>query len=102
MRKGKRFKKKIEDFVCENCGSDVKGNGFTDHCLKCLWSKHVDVNPGDRSANCGGLMEPVGVKKEGEKYIIYYNCLACGHKHRVKKAKEDSVEEVIKLSTGKL
>ncbi len=102
MNEWKRFKKKVENFVCENCGTRVKGDGFTDHCPECLWSKHVDVNPGDRKADCGGLMEPVGIKKEGEKYVIYYNCLVCGYKHRVKKAEKDSFEEVIKLSTEKI
>jgi len=55
----KRFQKRIEDFVCERCGAFVKGTGYTDHCPECLWSKHVDVNPGDREAECGGLMEHV-------------------------------------------
>jgi hypothetical protein len=55
------FKKTKEDFVCEHCGKPVVGNGYTNHCPECLWSKHVDVNPGDRAATCLGLMEPVGV-----------------------------------------
>ncbi len=101
MTEEKKFQKKVEDFVCENCGSVVRGDGFTDHCPDCLWSKHVDINPGDRKANCGGLMEPVGIKKEGEKYVVYYKRLACGHRHRVKKTEKDDFEEVIKLSTEK-
>lgn len=95
---GKRFKKNQEDFVCKKCGFNVKGDGFTDHCPKCLFSMHVDVNPGDRRSDCQGLMRPIGVKKEGERYMIYYECLSCGYKHRVKKAKEDEFEEVIKIS----
>ncbi|MFA6992594.1 MAG: RNHCP domain-containing protein, partial [Candidatus Gracilibacteria bacterium] len=40
----KRFSRTIEDFVCEKCGAKVKGDGYTNHCPKCLWSKHVDIN----------------------------------------------------------
>ncbi|MFA5319276.1 MAG: RNHCP domain-containing protein, partial [Candidatus Paceibacterota bacterium] len=72
------FKRKIEDFVCENCGARVPGNGFTNHCPKCLWSKHVDINPGDRAESCGGLMEPIGMALEKGKYVITQKCLACG------------------------
>ena len=52
----KKFIKVKEDFVCEHCGAEVKGDGYTNHCPKCLWSKHVDVHPGDRAAECGGMM----------------------------------------------
>lgn len=41
-KKPKNFTRVIEDFICENCGTEVKGNGYTNHCPKCLWSKHVD------------------------------------------------------------
>ena len=40
-----KFKRKKENFVCENCGAEVKGDGFTNHCPKCLYSKHVDIFP---------------------------------------------------------
>jgi rubrerythrin len=94
----KLFERRKEDFVCEKCGFFTKGDGFTDHCPRCLFSKHVDINPGDRMSSCNGIMEPIGVEKKGENYFIYYRCLACNYKHRVKKAKEDSFEEVIKIS----
>ncbi len=94
----KKFQKKKEDFVCEKCKKSVKGDGFTDHCPQCLWSKHVDINPGDRSSSCKGMMEPEGVKKEGEKYFIYYKCQNCGFKHRVKVTKEDDFEKIIEIS----
>jgi len=93
----RKFQRKIEDFVCENCGEKVKGNGYTDHCPKCLWSKHVDINPGDREADCKGLMEPVGAEIKNQEYIIHYKCIKCGHKHKVKSALEDNFEEILKL-----
>jgi len=51
----KKFQKKKEDFKCEKCGREVIGTGYTNHCPDCLWSKHVDVNPGDRQSKCLGL-----------------------------------------------
>jgi len=93
----RKFQRKIEDFVCENCGEKVKGNGYTDHCPKCLWSKHVDINPGDREADCKGLMEPVKVEVKNQEHIIHYKCIKCRHKHKVKSALEDNFEELLKL-----
>jgi len=94
----KKFQRKIEDFVCENCGEKIKGNGYTNHCPFCLWSKHVDINPGDRQSPCRGLMEPIGIEiKSGDK-TIYYQCQKCGFKHRVKAVAGDNFEEIIKLT----
>jgi rubrerythrin len=93
----RKFQRKIEDFVCEYCGAKIKGNGYTDHCPKCLWSKHVDISPGDREADCKGLMKPIGVEIKNKEYIIHYKCTECGYEHRVKSAPEDSFEEILKL-----
>ena len=73
----KKFQRTIEDFVCGNCGAKVKGNGYTNHCPVCLWSKHVDIHPGDRAEACGGLMEPIAVDLEREGYRITYRCQKC-------------------------
>lgn len=39
-----------EEFICEHCGQHVPKLGYScrNHCPYCLYSKHVDVNPGDR------------------------------------------------------
>ena len=82
----KKFQKRIENFICENCGRKIKGDGYTNHCSNCLWSKHVDINPGDRKEACRGLMKPIGINlKEGE-YILIHCCLKCGKemKNKVK------------------
>jgi len=94
----KIFQKKIENFKCENCGSDVKGNGYTNHCPTCLYSKHVDINPGDRQEECKGLMKPIGVDKKDGDYILIHKCLKCGVEKRNKVAKEDNFNKVIELS----
>ncbi len=94
----KKFNRRIEDFICEHCGAEVHGNGYTNHCPNCLWSKHVDVNPGDRAADCGGLMEPVGVELKNGEYILLQKCKKCGHLRKNKVSPEDNFEEIIKLS----
>ena len=93
----KRFSKKKEDFVCENCGENVKGTGYTNHCTKCLWSKHVDINPGDRLEACGGMMKPIDLYKEGKDWVLSHKCERCGFKRRQKVVKEDDFDEVIQL-----
>ncbi len=92
------FKRNIEDFVCEKCGFFVEGNGYTNHCPQCLWSKHVDVTPGDRAAVCGGLMEPIGVEKKGDEYIIIHKCLQCGLTHPNKAVPEDNFDMLVQVS----
>ncbi len=77
MCQTKKFTRTKEDFTCTYCGAKVLGNGYTNHCPKCLWSKHVDINPGDRAAACSGLMEPVGVEQKGQEYRIIHRCQRC-------------------------
>lgn len=96
----KRFQKRVEDFICINCSKKVSGDGYTDHCPHCLYSVHVDINPGDRMSSCGGTMKPLGVKRSGEKYIIYYVCQDCNYSHEVKMNKDDNLKEIILLSTN--
>mgnify|MGYP001587224618 CR=1 FL=1 len=94
----KKFTRKIENFACEKCGAVAQGNGYTDHCLHCLWSKHVDINPGDRANSCKGMMQPIGVETTGGGYIIQYKCEKCGEKRRIKSARDDDFEEIVKLN----
>jgi hypothetical protein len=92
------FVKRTENFVCENCKTENIGGGYTDHCFKCLYSKHVDISPGDRNCKCQGLMKPVFVDIHNGKYRIYYECEKCGYKHRVIASKNDNFEEIVKLT----
>jgi len=86
----RKFQRRTEDFICEHCGQFVSGNGYTNHCPACLWSKHVDVNPGDRAAGCGGLMEPVGAQQKSGETILVHRCVQCGHIKRNRTAPEDN------------
>ena len=98
--KTKLFQKTVEDFVCEHCGAAVSGNGYTNHCPKCLWSKHVDKNPGDRAETCGGMMEPVSVSKKAEEYVLLQRCGVCGFERKNKMEKGDNFEVLLPISNG--
>ena len=93
----KRFSRRVEDFVCEVCGTHVSGNGYTDHCPNCLCSKHVDINPGDRKAECGGIMIPTRTEYAKHEFIIYYKCTKCSREKRVKAAEDDNKELLMEL-----
>ena len=94
---GKKFQRHIENFTCENCGFPVQGDGYTNHCPECLWSQHVDVNPGDRAEHCRGLMEPVGFTIKRGSYILVHRCTKCGITKRNKAAKNDRFEAILSL-----
>jgi hypothetical protein len=96
----KKFQRKIEDFVCENCRHEVSGTGYTNHCPKCLFSKHVDLNPGDRQEICQGLMKPIGFKLTHGEYIILHKCLSCGKLKKNKASVEDDLDQIIKLPSA--
>lgn len=98
-----KFKRVIEDFDCLHCGTHVVGNGFTNHCPKCLYSLHVDSNPGDRAMleKCGSLMEPVDIAPKGKRYSITHRCLKCNHKQDSRTSDNDNVEALID-SIGKI
>src|SRR5581483_786844 len=68
------FTRRKENFRCLHCGTPVRGSGYTNHCPRCLWSRHVDVNPGDRAAECGAAMEPVGALWEGGEIVVVQPC----------------------------
>ena len=97
----KTFQRTREDFKCEHCGVGVKGNGYTNHCPRCLWSKHVDINPGDRAEECGGLMEPIDIELKEGKYVIVHRCQKCGFIRRNKVCDTDDFDSVIALSRRK-
>lgn len=92
------FTRNIEDFTCGHCGASVVGNGYTNHCPICLWSKHVDVDPGDRLAVCGGLMEPIRIEGSSPSYILTHKCTVCGHEKRNVIAGNDSPEKIVELA----
>jgi len=98
----KTFQKIVEDFVCGNCGTKVKGSGYTNHCPVCLWSKHVDNSPGDRASTCQGLMQPVAVRVTRDGYDLLHRCVVCKYEKWNMTSSEDHFELILKLSVAKL
>ncbi len=102
MTEKKLFTMIDEEFFCQNCGKEVKPLGYTarDHCPYCLYSLHADNNPGDRMANCRGLLKPTGFEKATKDQMkIIYTCDKCGIIKKNKMAKDDNYDLIIELST---
>ncbi|MFN8704223.1 MAG: RNHCP domain-containing protein [Rhodospirillales bacterium] len=94
----KRFQRRIEDFACGHCGMHVVGDGYTNHCPHCLWSRHVDVNPGDRAAECGGAMRPVAVEPARGGWTLTHACETCGTERRCKSAAVDDRDALLAVA----
>ncbi len=99
----KRFNELDEEFICLNCGKKVEKLEYSsrDHCPHCLYSLHVDINPGDRQNNCKGLLKPIDLEKFKDTYKIIYKCEKCNQLHKNIMAKDDNYEEIIKLTNNK-
>ena len=97
----KVFTVRDEGFVCENCKRKVEKLGYTsrDHCPYCLYSKHVDIMPGDRNNSCKGLLKPIGIEKFKDTYKIVYKCTKCKQTHKNIIAKDDNFDLIIFLSS---
>jgi len=92
-----------ESFICENCNKEVKPLGYScrNHCPYCLFSKHVDKNPGDREEECHGKLEPIKVEINSKKgYVIIHRCQKCGEIRRNVVANDDNIDLVIKLTAN--
>lgn len=92
-----------EQFICEHCHRQVTKLNYSarDHCPYCLYSKHVDINPGDRANHCLGLLKPIDVEKFKNTYKIIYECETCHMQHKNIMATDDELNEIIKLMTNK-
>ena len=96
----KRFNELDEEFICENCQKKVEPLGYTsrDHCPYCLYSKHVDINPGDRNNKCLGLLKPIEIEKFKDTFKIVYRCEKCNQLHKNIMAKDDDMNKIIEIS----
>lgn len=96
----KRFTVRNEKFTCENCGKIVEPLSYTsrDHCPYCLFSKHVDINPGDRANTCLGMLIPKRIEKFKNTFKIIYQCEKCKGFHKNIIANDDNMDLIIELS----
>ena len=94
-------------FTCHACGCVVPPEGggthHRNHCPRCLHSVHVDNQPGDRAARCGGDMEPVSawVRRGGE-WAIIHRCRKCGVFHSNRIAADDDPLQLMSLAVRPL
>lgn len=92
-----------EVFTCKVCGRQVvpagAGSDHRNHCPNCLTSLHVDDEPGDRQAGCGGVMDPVSVwvRKNGE-WAIVHRCRRCGHLSSNRVAADDNPMKLMSIA----
>jgi Zn finger protein HypA/HybF involved in hydrogenase expression len=99
----KKFMKNDDEFICENCHQKVSKLNYTsrDHCPYCLYSKHVDINPGDRENTCLGLLKPIDIEKYKDTYKIIYKCKKCHQIHKNVMANDDNYDEILNIMKNK-
>ena len=92
-----------DSFTCRVCGWPVvsagAGSDHRNHCPNCLYSVHLDEEPGDRESNCHGRMEPIGVwvRKNGE-WAIIHRCVKCGNIASNRTAADDNPMKLMALA----
>ncbi len=92
-----------EPFTCKVCGRLVTpagaGSEHRNHCPNCLSSQHLDNEVGDRSADCGGVMEPIAVwvRKNGE-WAVIHRCKICGALSSNRIAADDNPMKLVSLA----
>lgn len=92
-------------FTCTNCRTAVlpqADGSYRNHCPRCLWSRHVDIVPGDRASTCRAPMEPVALRdKPGKGQQVVHRCTACGARRANRPAggavQPDAVDALIAL-----
>ena len=92
-----------DSFTCKFCGRPVTpqnaGSDHRNHCPNCLCSLHVDVTPGARAGDCGGLMEPVAVwVRAGGEWAIIHRCKKCGVLHSNRVAADDNPMKLMSIA----
>jgi hypothetical protein len=96
-------------FRCAHCHLDIPssapGTQHRNHCSACLWSRHVDDRPGDRTMldSCGSGMEPIAISVRGQgEWVIIHRCTGCGVLHANRSAGDDSPLLLLRLAVKPL
>jgi hypothetical protein len=94
-------------FRCRNCRLDVPmdapGTEHRNHCPSCLWSRHLDNTPGDRSVDCGGSMEPIAIcVRAGGEWALVHRCGGCSTLHINRIAGDDNPLLLMRLAVRPL
>lgn len=96
-----------DSFSCKVCGrlavSAGAGSEHRNHCPNCLSSLHVDNEPGDRAADCGGVMEPIGVwVRKGGEWAVIHRCRRCGKISSNRVAADDNPVKLVSIAVRPL
>lgn len=97
-------------FKCAHCKrfvviNEIMGTANRNHCNMCLWSKHVDVEKGDRRSQCNAGMEPIGLtfKHEGMNRVgeimLIHSCTQCSRISINRIARDDLEPMVLEAFT---
>lgn len=102
-----RRRREPDFFRCSHCRFDVPasapGTAHRNHCPACLWSSHVDDEPGDRAADCGSAMEPIAITVRGDgEWVLIHRCNGCGVLHGNRTAADDSPLLLVRLAVRPL
>lgn len=94
-------------FRCRHCRLDVStdavGTAHRNHCPNCLWSRHLDVTPGDRAAECGSMMEPIAISVRGDgEWVVVHRCSGCETVHLNRTAGDDNPLLLLRLAVRPL
>ena len=92
-----------ESFTCKVGGRLVTpegaGSDHRNHCPNCLSSLHVDLEPGDRASDCGGIMEPVAVWVRGKgEWAVIHRCRRCGSFSSNRVAADDNPMKLMSIA----
>ena len=92
-----------DSFTCKVCGRlctpQNAGSDHRNHCPNCLSSLHVDLEPGDRASDCGGIMDPVAVwVRKGGEWAIIHRCRRCGALSSNRVAADDNPMKLMSIA----
>lgn len=90
-------------FTCIHCKhhitAETHGTRHRNHCPLCLWSRHLDEQPGDRSCPCRQPMEPISieVRRDGE-WAVVHRCCGCNTLRTNRIAGDDHTMTLLSLA----
>lgn len=92
-----------DTFTCKVCGRlctpENAGSDHRNHCPNCLSSLHLDIEPGDRASDCGGIMEPIAIwVRKGGEWAIIHRCRRCGALSANRVAADDNPMKLMSIA----
>ena len=99
----RKSRRETSGFTCIHCDRFVPtatfGSRHRNHCPGCLWSRHLDEEPGDRRCACRAPMAPVAleVRADGE-WAIVHRCTGCASLRTNRIAGDDDAGSLLALA----